>query len=273
MRTSVEVERAGGRVRCVLRAGHLAPRVLEQSDRAAVVALVATGALLLGGDHVHVDVRVGEGVALELVETSGTVAYHGRGQASSWTATVSVARGASLVWDALPFVVSDGADVTRATTVEVHDEAVALLRETLVLGRHGQRGGLLRTRTHVRHAGSALLVEELELTGPHTAPGVLGPARVVDAVLLAGARPPAPLPAAGVVVLDLAGPGALARAVGTAAHVADVGPALAAWRPSVEGAGSPDESAGPPGARAAPDAPEPTTGTDDRSAPCTSPTM
>ncbi|MBT0993119.1 urease accessory protein UreD [Cellulomonas sp. DKR-3] len=271
MRTTVEVERAGDRVRCVLRAGHVAPRVLEQSDEGAVVALVATGALLLGGDHVHVDVRVGEGVALELVETSGTVAYHGRGQASSWTAAVSVGRGARLVWDALPFVVSDGADVTRVTSLDVHDEGVALLRETLVLGRDGQRGGLLRTRTHARHAGEDLLVEELDLTGGHAAPGVLGPARVVDAVLLAGVRP---APATdgtdpGVVVLDLAGAGALARAVGTAAHLADVGPVLTRWRAHAVADRRPPDRTSP---HLTDDRPGPPTRTDDRSAPCTSPT-
>ena len=275
MRTTVEVARAGDRVRCVLRAGHLAPRVLAQDHRGVSVALVATGALLLGGDHVRVEVRVGDGVALELVETSGTVAYHGRGLTSSWSADVHVGRGASLVWDALPFVVSDGADVTRTTSLHVHDEGAALLRETLVLGRDGQRGGLLRSVTRAVVGGADLLVEELDLTGPHTAPGVLGAARVVDSVLLAGTR--APLTAddepRGVVVLDLHGPGALARSVGTAAHVADAGPLVGAWRPTLPTTRSTE----PPGPGRADehvphDQHHPATGPDDRSTPCMSPT-
>ncbi len=287
MRTVVEVARAGHRVRCVLRAGHLAPRVLTQTDRAVTVALVATGALLLGGDHVRVEVRVGDGVALELVETSGTVAYHGRGRASSWSADVHVGRGASLVWDALPFVVSDGADVARTTNLRVHDEGAALLRETLVLGRDGQRGGLLRSATSAVVGGADLLVEELDLTGPHTAAGVLGAARVVDSVLLAGAPPPpaderadgrhpggggaGPPGRRGVVVLDLHGPGALARAVGAAAHVADVGPLVGRWRTALRADAAAPEGTGAPTAPTA-DAPPGTTGIDDRSTPCMSPT-
>lgn len=296
MRTVVEVERAGERVRCVLRAGHLSPRVLEQSGAGVRVALVATGALLLGGDHVQVEVRVGDGVTLELVETSGTVAYHGRGQAASWTADVHVGRGASLVWDALPFVVSDGADVTRTTNLHVHDEGAALLRETLVLGRDGQRGGLLRSATRAVVGGTDLLVEELDLTGGHTAPGVLGDARVVDSVLLAGVRAPADDEPNGVVVLDLHGPGTLARAVGTAAHVADAGALVDAWRPALRAArprptsddaarGADRDRAGPRPTEITradigpaltqpdPDRPTGTTGDDDdRSTTCMSPT-
>lgn len=269
MRTTVEVESAGDRVRCVLRAGHLAPRVLNQTDRGVTIALVATGALLLGGDHVRVEVRVGDGVAVELVETSGTVAYHGRGLASSWTADVHVGRGASLVWDALPFVVSDGADVTRTTSLHVHDEGAALLRETLVLGRDGQRGGLLRSATRAVVSGRDLLVEELDLTGGHAVPGVLGDARVVDSVLLAGARPPAADEPRGVVVLDLHGPGALARAVGTAAHVADAGALVDTWRPVLRARPATPEPDDHP---CDPDQPTGTTGDDDRSTPCMSPT-
>nr|WP_279589783.1 urease accessory protein UreD [Cellulomonas uda] len=248
---------------------------MTQDDRGVTVALVATGALLLGGDHVHVDVRVGDGVALELVETSGTVAYHGRGRAASWAADVHVGRGASLVWDALPFVVSDGADVTRTTSVHVHDEGAALLRETLVLGRDGQRGGLLRSATRAVVGGRDLLVEELDLTGPHIAPGVLGDARVVDSVLLAGRRSVAADGGGarddetrGLVVLDLHGPGALARAVGTAAHVADVGPLVTRWRSAL-----PTPDAAPPlDPETSTDAPGTPAGTDDRSTTCMSPT-
>lgn len=280
MRTVVGVERAGERVRCVLRAGHLSPRVLEQSGDRVRVALVATGALLLGGDHVRVEVHVGDGAALELVETSGTVAYHGRGMPSSWSADVVVGRGASLVWDALPFVVSDGADVTRTTNLRAHDGGAALLRETLVLGRDGQRGGRLRSATRAVVGGADLLVEELDLTGSHTAPGVLGDARVVDTILLVGARPRRPTAdePGGVVVLDLHGPGALARAVGTAAHVADAGALVDAWRPalrttlpaSVGSEPDPGTDLDQPSRTA--DQPSRTTGHDDRSTTCMSPT-
>jgi urease accessory protein len=223
--TRVGVTRAAGRVRCDLRPGALSARVLSTGPGVARVALVATRALLLGGDHVRVEVHVGEGVELELVEVSGTVAYTGRGRAASWTVDVVVGDGGLLVWDALPFVVAEGADVTRSTDVRLGAGAVALLRETLVLGRTGETGGRLRSSTRAEHvsgrqvtgvihdpdtatplhrvSGSPttgvipdpdalreLFVEDLDLGAHRALPGILGTARVVDSVLLLGTRPP-----------------------------------------------------------------------------------
>ncbi|QJW35839.1 urease accessory protein UreD [Cellulosimicrobium protaetiae] len=231
--TRVGAYREAGRVRCDLRPGALSPRVLSTGRRTARVALVATRALLLGGDHVRIEVHVGEGVELELVEVSGTVAYAGRGRSASWDVEVRVDAGALLVWDALPFVVADGADVERTTRVSLADggtqgdRGVALLRETLVLGRTGEVGGRLRSRTRVDLSGPVaprilggvggtgesappggsrrawqedptrpervreLFVEDLDLADDRTLPGILGESRVVDSALCLGARPPA----------------------------------------------------------------------------------
>lgn len=233
--TRVGAYRDAGRVRCDLRPGALSPRVLSTGPGVVRVALVATRALLLGGDRVRVEVHVGEGVELELVEVSGTVAYAGRGRSASWDADVRVDDGGLLVWDALPFVVADGADVERSTHVALARGGalgaggVALLRETLVLGRTGEVGGRLRSRTHVdlsapgaaptsRGVGGTgesatpdgsgppwrsdparpghvreLFVEDLDLDDDRTLPGILGDARVVDSVLCLGTRPPVAL--------------------------------------------------------------------------------
>lgn len=234
--TRVGVRRVAGRVRCELRPGALSPRVLSTGPGTARVALVATRALLLGGDRVRVEVHVGEGVELELVEVSGTVAYAGRGRSASWDVDVRVDAGGLLLWDAAPFVVADGADVERSTRVSLADggargaRGVALLRETLVLGRSGEEGGRLRTRTRVdlsapgatrtsRGVGGTgesmapdgsgppwrsdparsehareLFVEDLDLGDDRALPGILGDARVVDSVLCLGTRPPTPAP-------------------------------------------------------------------------------
>ncbi|MCB7136920.1 urease accessory protein UreD [Cellulosimicrobium marinum] len=245
--THVGVTRAGGRVRCDLRPGALSARVLSTGPASARVALVATRALLLGGDHVRFEVRVGAGVELELVDVSGTVAYTGRGRAASWDVDADVADGGLLVWDALPFVVAEGADVERRTTVRLGADAVALLRETLVLGRTGETGGRLRASTRVERrtgepgapAGSEpawppvreLFVEDLDLGPDRGLPGILGPARVVDSVLLAGTRPPPPHAGAGrtPLRLDLDGPGAVARHLGASTHDAGLDAVVATW--------------------------------------------
>ena len=98
--------------------------------------------------------------------------------------TVEVEAGGSLVWHGEPFVVAEGADVLRCTTVDAATDARVVIRETLVLGRSGERPGLLVARTDVRRGGIPVLVEELD-----AALG-LGPHRVLDQVLHLGGECP-----------------------------------------------------------------------------------
>ncbi|WP_418606077.1 urease accessory protein UreD [Georgenia sp. SUBG003] len=165
--TALAVERAAGRARCTVVPGALSPRVLGGDGAGARVGLVATRALLLGGDHVSIDVRVGAGAWLEIVETAGTVAFDAGGTPSSWSVTVTLEAGARLEWEALPFVVADGADVTRSTRVMLDDGARALLRETVVLGRTGgaRRPG---AQPHPRHRRG----ERAPRRGRRPAPGL-----------------------------------------------------------------------------------------------------
>ena len=141
--------------------------------------------MLLAGDHVEVTVRVARGAALEIVEPGGTVAYAMRGRTACWDVRVEVEEGGSLIWHGEPFVVAEGADVLRCTTVDVATDAGVVIRETLVLGRSGERPGLLVARTDVHRGGVPVLVEELD-----AALG-LGPHRVLDQVLHLGGECPA----------------------------------------------------------------------------------
>lgn len=248
--TRIEVARAAGRARCVVVGDALSPRVLSADADGARVALVAAGALLLGGDEVTIDVVVGAGAWLEVVETAGTVAYPG--PTASWTVQVRLEVGARLLWEGLPFVVAGGADVVRSTVLALDDGARAVLRETLVLGRAGEHGGRLRQRTQVTREGRDLLVEDLDLAPSlRGAPGVLGSggsratARVLDVVAAYGFRPddaeapdggsaaPAPAgarPSAGVTHrFDLAGPGAVVRHLGAHAHATPLDGLTARW--------------------------------------------
>ncbi len=47
------------------------------------IGLIATTALLLGGDEVELDIRLGPRTKLHLFDVGGTVAYNGRGAAAS----------------------------------------------------------------------------------------------------------------------------------------------------------------------------------------------
>jgi urease accessory protein len=207
-------------------AGLLAPRLLRREPELAEVALVATGATLLGGDRIDVELSVGAGRTLRVRDTSATVAYHGRGHSASVHARVRVGAGALLVWDAQPLVLATGAEVERTLDVEVAEGGVLLLRDTLALGRAAEDGGVLRCRTNATYDGRPALVETLTLDARRHDVGVLGPHRVVDSALAVGTRPEA---AAGT-VFDLAEPGRLVRWLGAATHASAVATVWGHWK-------------------------------------------
>ena len=186
--THVGVEICPGRPKLRLVGGSLAPRLITADATGARVALVATTALLLGGDSVHIDVCVGPGAWLEIVETAGTVAYDAQGQASTWAVHAEVGSRGMLLWHGEPLVVSRGADVLRTSTVELGERSVVCLRETVVLGRSGESGGALFVRNRVSLRGDACLAEDLDLrsAGIRELPGLIGTAKVLDTVSVLG---------------------------------------------------------------------------------------
>ena len=218
--TVVAVSLDEGRLRTRLRSGLLRPQPVHGPADRCRIGLLATTALLLGGDAVELEVDVGAGVTLELTDVAGTVAYDGRGRPARWDVRVRVGAGGQFRWSGAPFVVADGADVSRTLTLDLAGDAQALLRETLVLGRSGQVGGRVRTRTAVRRSSRSVLAEDTDLdpAGHRRLPGMLGPARVLDSVLAFGLPlPPVPSESPdGLGCFHLAEPGStLLRYLGT----------------------------------------------------------
>lgn len=201
----------------------LRPMLLASDARSARISLVPDGAMLLAGDQVTVEVEVGEGATLTLVEPTGTVAYDMDGGHASWTVAITLAANAGLVWAGEPFVVSAGADVTRDTRVTLAPTARLALRETLVLGRHGERPGRVAT-TWSAHLddGCPLLVESLDLDASSLAPGLLGPHRVLASVTALGRD--VPLDACPDGRLDLERGGTLWRHLAGETHEVPAGP-------------------------------------------------
>jgi urease accessory protein len=162
------------------------------------IGLLATTALLLGGDAVDLRITVGEGARLDLYDVAGTVAYDGRGRPSAWHTRITVAAGGCLVWSGAPFVVADGAEVSRTLELEADGAATVAVRETLVLGRSGELGGRLRNRTSITVAGRPALLEDqlLDPTGLRRLPGMLGDRRVIDSIITLGPPNDRPIPGA-----------------------------------------------------------------------------
>ena len=193
-RTGIEVrlDPAGGRVRVrTTSRGQpelplLRPMLLDSDSTSARVSLVPEGAMLLAGDRIEIEVVVGAGARLDLVEPAGTVAYDMRGGAATWGVSVVLDEGAQLVWHGEPFVASAGSRTIRRTVVRMASGAVLALRETLVLGRYAEHPGAVEQHLSVVGPETVpVLVEELCLS-PDDAGAVLGPHRVVGSVLLVG---------------------------------------------------------------------------------------
>ncbi|GAA2182835.1 hypothetical protein GCM10009785_23760 [Brooklawnia cerclae] len=223
MRTRIQVTPGPDRPQVELRGDVLAPRILATTPDGAEVAIVGTRMVLLAGDSVGIDVVVAPGGRLRIVEPVGTVAYGGPGS-SQWDVSIELGAGAVLEWESQPFVVSDGADVTRTTRISLGADARLLQRETLVFGRSGQRGGSLVTRLDASGVDGPLLVEELDLRpDQRERVGILGDNRVLDSLLALGWRPGTP---ADLTAFELSEPGCLVRHVG---HQHDHRPLDVCW--------------------------------------------
>jgi urease accessory protein len=223
--TVVEVIPRGEEVTCRLEGEFVIPRMIRRQGRSVDIALVAGRAMLLPADRVRIRVSVGEGCILRLVDIGGLVVYGREGaadEASQWHARVDLAAHAHLTWDGLPTVITDAGVLTRSLTVRLASDASAMLRETLVLGRAGERGGRLAAETDAADAVGPILRESLEVTGADPVPGILGAERVVDSILALGDHAPV-ADAPGAVRLDFERGGTMLRYLGDAAHASPLG--------------------------------------------------
>lgn len=219
MPTRIEVVADPVRDRCVLSTDHLSPRRLPGPPGVVRIALVAAGALLLAGDQVRIEIVVAGKVRVEIIETAGTVAYGMRGGSARWDVDLTLTGGASLHWYGQPFVVSADADVTRSTAVHLGPGCTAELRESLVLGRHGEVGGALHTTSRAWIGNELVLADDLDLS-PEARTGwaILGSARCLDTVTALGFRlPDAPQ------TLQLEATGSIARRLVHEQHQSDLG--------------------------------------------------
>lgn len=234
--TRIRVSRDDSRARAELVVGKLAPRLISRGPDRVHVGITAAEMILLDEDRVHLDVEVGPGCTLHLEDIGGMVAYPRKrpeepGPPAEWHVSLRLAEGARVVWEGLPFVVSESADVLRTTTAELAEGARALIRETLVWGRSGETGGRLRSTTHAFDDAGDLLLEHLDADASAPEPGVLGGHRVMDSLIALGFEPstePGDL--------VLAEPGAVARHLAAETHTSPHARRMGLWREEMLGA-------------------------------------
>jgi urease accessory protein len=195
-----------------------APLVLRRTPEA--VYLVGGAAGPIGGDTLDLRIEVREGAFLCVRTTAATVALPGPDDAESvLTVTATVSAGARLEYLPEPVVVAVGARHATVFRVALAEGASLLLRDELILGRHGEPGGTSRTSLRVDYGGRPLLRQSLEVTGTEAAslgPAILAGHRAAGTLLHAGPGAGADQPAhadAEVAVMPLAGPGILVTAL------------------------------------------------------------
>lgn len=177
------------------------------------VALVYAQAGPLAGDHDALRIVVGPGASLVVTAVAGTVALPG-GEVTRLETDALVAARGRLVLDDPVTVVTDGALVRRRTRVELEQGAVAAVREAVVLGRTGERPGVVDAQLNATLGGSPLLEDALRIDPACDARHVALPPghRAVVSAAVLGARESAGLDDRE--LLHCALPGTLRRATG-----------------------------------------------------------
>jgi urease accessory protein len=229
--TRLTVERAAGRQ--ALRWAHDWPVVLRPTGTGDEhVHLVHAAGGPLGGDDLALSVEVGPQARLTVRSAGATLVQPGAATdaPARWTVELQVAAGGRVHWAPEPTVVSDRAALESVLRVSLAAGAAATVREIVVLGRHGQRGGRYGGALHVAVDGVPLLAHTTLLDGADAAlcgPAGTAGARAVGSLVCAG---DVPVPPATVGEGDgvrwawseLDGPGALLLAVGSPAAVTAV---------------------------------------------------
>jgi urease accessory protein len=161
------------------------PLVLRRTPEA--VYLIGGAAGPIGGDWLALEITVGAGAFLRLRTAAASIALPGLdGLESELRVTASVAAGGCLEYLPEPIVVTAGARHASVFAVTLEAGASLLLRDEILLGRHGEAGGAMRSVLRVDYAGRALLRQSLEVTGTDAAslgPAVLSGHRAVGNLL------------------------------------------------------------------------------------------
>jgi urease accessory protein len=161
------------------------PLVLRRTADAVYVVGGAAGPI--GGDGLALRISVAAGAFLRVRTAAAAIALPGPdGLESVLRVTIDVEAGARLEYLPEPVVVSAGARHATIIRVTMAEGASLLLRDELLLGRHGETGGAARSALNVDYAGRPLLRQSLEVSGADAVtmgPAVLAGHRAVGTAL------------------------------------------------------------------------------------------
>jgi urease accessory protein len=153
--------------------------------------LVNTGGGVIGGDHVRLDVTVGDGAALIVTSAAAEKIYGSAESVSEIDTTLRIAAGGDLSWLPQETILFDGARLARRFEIDMAADAQLVAAEILVFGRLAKGeiaiSGALRDQWRVRRGHCLVYADQTCLDGAIGAildrPAVAGGARA-SALLL-----------------------------------------------------------------------------------------
>jgi urease accessory protein len=192
----------------------VAAKVIARPEGPELV-LIGSAAGLLEGDSVSIELTLGAGARLAVRSTAATLAHPCLGGGSTAAGvTARLGPGARLAWLPEPLVACAGCRHRSRAMVELEHGATCVWQEACTLGRSGEEAGSVDLRLDVTLCGAPLFRDGLAYPAGATSPAVLGGLRHLGTIALLGRRlPGSGVPGAATGLMELAGPGAVARAV------------------------------------------------------------
>lgn len=156
--------------------------------------LLNSGGGIVGGDHVAVDVAVGDAAdAVVSTATAERIYRASHGERALIDTTLRVTGAGRLEWLPQETIVFDGARLGRRIVADLSETACLLAAETVVFGRGASgevmRSGAFRDRWRISRGGRLVLAEDTNLDGNVSAllarPGIGGGATAISLVVYA----------------------------------------------------------------------------------------
>ncbi len=155
---------AGGVLASVVSGPPLTLRQTFAESGVCELTLVGSAAGPLAGDELALELAVADGARARLRATGASIAQ-GPGERSV-RIDVRVGDGAALDADPGPLIVCSGADVDVAVSIELAATASLRWRELLVLGRTSEPAGTAVLTWNVHRAGVPVLIQRVDLREP-----------------------------------------------------------------------------------------------------------
>lgn len=172
-----------------LREAHAAKARLPAGSHEAI--LINTGGGLAGGDRFTFDIVAEDRARLTVTSQAAERVYRTLGPPAEVDVTLSVGRGASLMWLPQETILFEGAALARRITADLGEDARFLAVESVILGREAMGETVtrvsLRDRWRIRRGGRLAFADDVVIDGtPPQSLATLGGARAfATAVLIA----------------------------------------------------------------------------------------